>query len=510
MTLHLDQARHASSDPLVDPTIQFAYTIHTGRRGRPRIEVEPSLLSTALTLRPKTRIANTAMCSARTIRRRQLEYGIAVPGPSLSQTQHIGENNNNPSSREPIDDAELDWHLAIIIQDFPTFGRRLATASLRANGVIVSESRVRDSLTRINGAPGVFGGRRVHRRRYKVAGANSLWHHDGQHGTSQSPIGLLSGTTNLPIGLIRWKIVIHAFIDGKTRLVVGIQAHNNNRAATVLTLFLNCISVHGTPSRVRGDHGTENVRVAEWMEENQGRGRGSYIWGRSVRAPGVRLWSAYWSLNTRSVHNSRIERIWYDVTEGFGGKWKDFFTDLEANEGLDVDNPAHIWLLHHLFLDEINQDALIWAEAWNNHKLQIRGEPQQTPQEMFFFSMLEDGPRGLNGPRSQSGGEGDPDPDGLEDGEDLSAFGIDWEDMDDEVLMEHHHHHNPIMPDNPFSTAPSTLSEVVCTPPNCPLPDESVHQLDHCLSQVLSVHSRSMLVRRTVWVEALHVCSQIS
>ena len=34
----------------------------------------------------------------------------------------------------------------------------------------------------------------------------------------------------------------------------------------------------------------------------------------------------------RSVHNSRIERIWYDITEGFGGKWKDFFTDLEANE----------------------------------------------------------------------------------------------------------------------------------------------------------------------------------
>ena len=56
----------------------------------------------------------------------------------------------------------------------------------------------------------------------------------------------------------------------------------------------------------------------------------------------------------RSVHNSRIERIWYDVTEGFGGKWKDFFTDLEANEGLDVDNQAHIWLLHHLYLDDIN------------------------------------------------------------------------------------------------------------------------------------------------------------
>ena len=114
MTLHLDQARHTSSDPLVDPTIQFAHTIHTGRRGRPRIEVEPSLLSTALTLRPKTRIANTAMCSARTIRWRQLEYGIAVPEPSPSQTQHIEENNSNPPSQESICDVELDWHLATL------------------------------------------------------------------------------------------------------------------------------------------------------------------------------------------------------------------------------------------------------------------------------------------------------------------------------------------------------------------------------------------------------------
>jgi hypothetical protein len=51
----------------------------------------------------------------------------------------------------------------------------------------------------------------------------------------------------------------------------------------------------------------------------------------------------------------------------------------------------------------------------------MRGEPQQTPQEMFFFSMLEDGPCGLGGPQSQ-GEEGDSD--GLEDGEDVSMFGI--------------------------------------------------------------------------------------
>jgi hypothetical protein len=80
--------------------------------------------------------------------------------------------------------------------------------------------------------------------------------------------------------LIRWKIVIHGFIDGKTRFVVGLRAHNNNRAATVLHFFQDIISVHGCPSRVRGDHGVENVRVADYMEERMGPNRGSYIWGR--------------------------------------------------------------------------------------------------------------------------------------------------------------------------------------------------------------------------------------
>jgi hypothetical protein len=229
-----------------------------------------------------------------------------------------------------------------------------------------------------------------------------------------------------------------------------------------------------------------------------------------ISGEGSSLCLAFWVmilqfLYTRSVHNSRIERIWYDVTEGFGSKWKDFFTDLEANEGLDINNSAHIWLLHHLFLDDINGDALSWAETWNNHKLQIRGEHQQTPQEMFFFSMLEDGPRGLSGPRQNREG----DQDGLGEIGDISLYGVDWEDMDNEELMEHYYQHNSVQLNNPFSTAPATLSEVVCTPPNCPLPAESITQLNLYLTQPTNPNPRSMLIRRTIWREALQICNQI-
>jgi hypothetical protein len=84
------------------------------------------------------------------------------------------------------------------------------------------------------------------------------------------------------LGLIRYGIVIHGFIDGYSRLITGLRASNNNRAATVLQLFLDAVSVYGVPSRLRGDHGTENLAVAAWMEEHRGLRRGSYIWGRLV------------------------------------------------------------------------------------------------------------------------------------------------------------------------------------------------------------------------------------
>ena len=179
MTSYLDQAWHVSSDPLEAPMIPFAGAVRTGLHGCPQIEIDPNLLSVALELCPKTQVAKMANCSARIIRWRQQDYGILI---SRSNQQQTGCQEEVLTPLEEITDEQLDQHLAIIIQDFPNFGRRLATASLRAIGVIVPEHRVGDSLAHVNGTPGTFGGRRVHRRRYKVAGANSLWHHDGQHG----------------------------------------------------------------------------------------------------------------------------------------------------------------------------------------------------------------------------------------------------------------------------------------------------------------------------------------
>lgn len=75
----------------------------------------------------------------------------------------------------------------------------------------------------------------------------------------------------LSSGLIRWGIVIHAFIDSYSRLITRIHASNNNLANTVLDLFLCASNVYGVLSRLRGDHGTENLAVAAWIEEHRGR-----------------------------------------------------------------------------------------------------------------------------------------------------------------------------------------------------------------------------------------------
>lgn len=276
---------------------------------------------------------------------------------------------------------------------------------------------------------------------------------------------------------------------------MGIGVHNNNRSQTVLDLFLRAVEEYGMPSRVRGDHGTENVKVAAYMEESNGHGRGSYIWGRSVDE----FYSDKASLTLnlhRSVHNTRIERLWYDVTHGFGSKWKNFFIELETHHGLNPSSPTHIWLLHHLFLADINEDAQRWAQAWNHHTMQLKGERNSSPYKQFFYSLVRDGPRGLITPPPE------------EDIDDLEHYGVDWAVNDNEELMAHHIENNPheAAGDSAFVVKPTQLAHVPCEPPNCPLMPEQIAYLDATLAERVNLQSRGMTTRRTVWRVALSIC----
>ncbi|KAH8813646.1 hypothetical protein DL96DRAFT_1472606 [Flagelloscypha sp. PMI_526] len=217
------------------------------------------------------------------------------------------------------------------------------------------------------------------------------------------------------------------------------------------------------------------------MEYLRGMDRSSYIFGKSV-------------------HNIRVEHLWYDVTQGFGAKWKKFFFALELHHGLSPDNTAHLWLLHFLFLQSIDQDAQEWAESWNNHRLQLQNARDRSPRDLFIFGMVENGIRGF-----ELGQE--PEEDVITDPE---VYGVDWEDLHNPTLLSHLEDENPgaQAESNPFGTVTSHLPGVEVVPPDCPLQREQVRMLEETLrTEFNHRHVRNMDIRRSIWTRALGICN---
>ena len=119
-------------------------------------------------------------------------------------------------------------------------------------------------------------------------------------------------------------------------------------------MFIDAILEHGVPSRVRGDRGGENWDVSILMILLRGLNRASFMWGPSV-------------------FNTRIERLWVEVGRRFVRQWRAFFIRLERCHLLERNNPHHRWLLHHLFLESINEDCQKFRDEWNAHPISGAG-----------------------------------------------------------------------------------------------------------------------------------------
>lgn len=99
----------------------------------------------------------------------------------------------------------------------PNIGRRRFIGALRSRGLHIQRWRVSDCLHRVDPVGTALRWQMtIHRRKYFVPTPNSLWHIDSGH------------------KLIRYKLITHVCIDGKTRLFINASCCNNNKADTVL------------------------------------------------------------------------------------------------------------------------------------------------------------------------------------------------------------------------------------------------------------------------------------
>ena len=311
-------------------------TLHR-HRGRPSLEIPEHVLSDLLEQEfTQTEIARLLGCSARTVHRRILQFGLS------STTQYSA-----------ISDGELDKLVKEFASNFPNAGQKTLCGHLSTLGHRIQRFRIRESLYRVDPL-GVEQRRRrlLHRRKYELPGPNSLWHVDGNH------------------KLVRWRIVIHGGIDGFSRIPVYLSASANNCSETVLQLFLQAVEKYGLPSRVRADKGGENVLISEYMLRHPHRGpdRGSFIAGRSV-------------------HNQRIERLWRDVFTLCTGHMYHMFYCLEDEGLLDPVDELDLFALHFVFLPRINQQLEGFKAAYCRHKL--RTEHNLTPLQLWTRGALD-------------------------------------------------------------------------------------------------------------------------
>eukprot|EP00794_Sanderia_malayensis_P010513 gene10512-11617_t len=323
------------------------------RPGRPAYDIPAEILEELRGLGMSwDKIAGMLNVSRWTIQHRVQEY-------SLEHLHFFSELTD-----EAIDEIISDY----INRHGNSTGETYLRGHFTALGLRVQQHRMRKSLTKVDlQNTALRWGNVVSRITYFVPWPNSLWHPDAHH------------------SLIRWGVVIHGCINGKTRRIIFLHAANNNLANTVLTNFEDAIRKVGGcwPSRIRVDFGVENTAVCNSMVVKMGEGRGSFIAGSSTR-------------------NQRIERLWRDVFRCVCHIFYYTFYGLEQSGLLNVENNVHIFTLHFVYLQRINHALDEWLNCHNNHPLST--EQGWSPNQLWLAGMANP----LN-PLSEGNVDDDPD-----------------------------------------------------------------------------------------------------
>lgn len=307
--------------------------VGTNNGGRPRYEIDEEQV---MFLRSKhftwKKIAQIFGICDRTLRRKRQEF--------TARTENFSD----------ISEADLCEVIESIRFLTPNIGQSRLLGALRCRGFTIQRWRVRHCLRKLDPVGTALRGHvAIYRRKYNVPYPNFLWHLDGNH------------------KLINWRMVVHACIDGFSRMVIYVSCQNNNLASTVFNLFLDGVSKYGLPKKIRTDHGLENVHVARYMLQQRGTDCGSVLTGRSV-------------------HNVRVERLHRDVHSGVLCHYALLFTFMEEEGLLNVDSEEHLLALQEVFIPRINRSLNEFVNQWNSHPVSSAGH--QSPEQMFITGSL--------------------------------------------------------------------------------------------------------------------------
>ena len=204
--------------------------VYTERRGRPTIRIDPDFLRWAYSLRSTSSISRFLHVSRQRVRSALLEHGITVPQAdpfmhASGREESDGTLHNdditadsaaqaaaadsllNPDLPLPpafptdipmlaeqqmvsftaplstLSDAELDELILCLQRHYCRAGVTMLHGMLLRLGHRIPRERIRQSLLRIDPVQRVFERIWIRHRTYSVPGPNSLWHHDGQHGS---------------------------------------------------------------------------------------------------------------------------------------------------------------------------------------------------------------------------------------------------------------------------------------------------------------------------------------
>ena len=181
---------------------------------------------------------------------------------------------------------------------------------------------------------------RLQRRQYHAKGPNFIWHLDGYD--KLKPYGFC----------------IHGCIDGYSRQIMWLKVgRTNNHPGVVARYFIDCAeNVGGTACVIRGDMGTENVRIAaiqRYLRDDAGdswSGEKSFLYGRSVA-------------------NQRIEAWWGQLRRGAADWWITHFKDLRDRRLYCDANAVHVECLLFCYMALIHDELQRVARLWNLHRI---------------------------------------------------------------------------------------------------------------------------------------------